>query len=295
VKTAIAIRLLLALFFVILVRGAASAQSAAEVFSRELAEIRWVAYAPTNFHPEASPPVPPSRASVTADLELLRRHGCDGLVTYSASLPEVVEIAARLGFRGVLLGVWDPASAEELATARRLAALPVVKGIIVGNEGLMFRRYDLPTLGRAMRSLRRATGKPVSTTEVVESYYTEPELIAWSDFLAPNVHPFFHEQRDPTAAAAWTTAVWQRLRQHLPAGFPVLFKEVGLPSAGQAGLSEAAQAEYYRQLALTPVRYVYFEAFDAAFKQGAVEQSWGFFRADRAPKPAAAVLCAGHP
>ena len=65
---------------------------------------------------------------------------------------------------------------------------------------------------------------------------------------------------------------------------------MGLPLAGQPELSEEAQKEYYERLRKSDVRFVFFEAFDAHFKRGLMEQSWGIFRADRSPKPAAAIL-----
>ena len=40
----------------------------------------------------------------------------------------------------------------------------------------------------------------------------------------------------------------------------VFFKEVGLPTAGAFGLSEANQDLYYRGLARTDVHFAYFEA-----------------------------------
>lgn len=253
-----------------------------------LRSIYWISYAPTNYQP----PKPPPRASIRSDLQILRGAGFTGLVTYTASLPDIALEAKRLGFKALLLGVWDPANEQELLFAERTAADKFVAGLIIGNEGLMFRRYTQDALERAIRSLRATTGKPVSTTEVIESFYTKPELAAWSDFLTVNVHPYFHEKRVPTEGAEWTVAAWARLQQHLHGSKSVLFKEVGLPSAGGRGLSEAAQADYYRRLIGTDVCFSFFEAFDARFKQGAVEQSWGIFRADRSPKPAADVFSA---
>jgi exo-beta-1,3-glucanase (GH17 family) len=154
----------------------------------------------------------------------------------------------------------------------------------------MFRRYSTKALKQAMDDLRAATQKPVATTEVIDAYYTRPELVEWCDFLAVNAHPFFHGKRDPATAVDWTLAAWNRLRVHVPFDKPIIFKEVGLPTRGQAGLSEQAQNEYYSMLRGSDVRFVYFEAFDALFKQGPLEQSWGLFHADRSPKPAAALL-----
>jgi len=248
----------------------------------------WAAYAPTNFNPEASPPVLPSEDSIREDLRTLRAFGFNGLVTYGADVAAVPRIAEEVGFRHMLLGVWDPRNPQEIERVKEAAASSRVLGIIVGNEGLMFRRYDLQTLRKAMDDMRRQTGKPVSTTEVIESYFTTRELVDWSDFLAVNAHPYFHQKRDPDQAVEWTVKAYENLVARVP-DKPVVFKEVGLPTRGAEDVSEENQFRYYSLLSKTPVRFVYFEAFDALFKTGALEQSWGLFRADRTPKPAAWV------
>jgi hypothetical protein len=73
-----------------------------------LYNIRWVAYAPTNFNPTAAPPILPSDDSIRADLEVLKAAGFTGLVTYGAHLAVTPRIAEEAGFQGLLLGVWDP-------------------------------------------------------------------------------------------------------------------------------------------------------------------------------------------
>jgi exo-beta-1,3-glucanase (GH17 family) len=259
-------------------------------FEKVLEQTRWIDYAPTNYNPETTPVMLPSEASVREDMRVLRSAGFDGLITYAATLPVIVKVAQEEGFRSVLLGVWDPASAEELRLAKESAANPVVAGIIVGNEGLTFRRYDFDTLRRAMEQLRRDTGKPVSTTEVVEYFYTSRNLVESSDFLTVNAHPYFHGHRDPVRAVDWTLGAWCRLKRHVP-DKPILFKEVGLPTEGASENDEAYQRAYYRQLlTTTDVQFAFFEAFDTLFKAGAVEQRWGLFRSDRSPKAAALVL-----
>ena len=67
-------------------------------------DVRWIAYAPTNYDPEAHPPRFPSKNSIRADLVALRRAGFDGLVTYSATLPEIIEVAESVGFRCEISG-----------------------------------------------------------------------------------------------------------------------------------------------------------------------------------------------
>lgn len=257
---------------------------------RLLRHTRWVAYAPTGFNPDTKPATVPADDSIRADLQLLRRAGFDGVITYGADLPSVVTLAGQEGFSAVLLGIWDPSSQEEISLGVNSARDPVVKGVIVGNEGLTFHRYDPETLRLAIEQVRRETGKPVSTTEVIEIFYTNRDLIDWSDFVTVNAHAYFHGHRDPVRAVDWTLGAWDRLLFHVR-GKPILFKEVGLPTAGDIDNSEQYQRDFYfRLLTTTDVHFAFFEAFDQLFKPGSLEKSWGIFRADRNPKQAAGAL-----
>lgn len=276
---------------VALTDGQATAKRAK--LEQQLFSLRWVAYAPTNYNPQVSPPVIPSDESIQADLALLRQAGFDGLITYGASLTAIPRIAEQIGFRGMLLGVWQPGNTTEMAQAKVAAKRDLVMGIIVGNEGLTFSRYKLATLQQAMEEMKRETGKPVSTTEIIEAYFGKPELIEWSDFLAVNAHPFFHRVKEPRQAVAWTSKSYQNLLKRAQ-GKPLLFKEVGLPTAGEDGLSEEGQAQYYALLTATEVKFAWFEAFDGSWKSwGAVEPHWGLWRSDRRPKSVVRVIVSG--
>lgn len=280
----------------IAVPSVANSEQTVSIDQDELREriygLRWIAYAPTNFNPNASPPVKPPDESIRADLLVLHRAGFQGLVLYGADLVSIPRIAEEVGFRGILLGVWSPGNQTELAQAREAAKSAIVLGIIVGNEGLTFARYDLPTLRTAMEQVRRETGKPVSTTEIIERYYNTPELMEWSDFLAVNAHPFHHGIREPRAAVDWTESAYRNLS--VLTAKPLVFKEVGLPSSVGRELSQEAQAKYYSLLRLTNVKFVYFESFDGdGWKTWApTEGHWGLWFSDRRPKLAARALIA---
>jgi len=266
-----------------------AAETLSDSIKKQLLDIRWVAYAPTNFNPDPKNKLIPTDESIRADLEVLHNAGFDGLVTYGAEFTQIPRIAKEVGFRGMLLGVWDAKNAEELAKAKETAKEDIVLAIIVGNEGLMSNRYDFATLKRVVEEMAEATGKPVTTTEVVESYITNKELLQIGHFLAPNAHPYHHSVKEPSKAVDWTVKTFEDLQKHTDK--LILLKEVGLPTEGDTGLSEEAQAEYYRLLKDTTVKFIYFEAFDGPWKQGGkVEPHWGLFRADRSSKPVLKVL-----
>jgi exo-beta-1,3-glucanase (GH17 family) len=282
-------------------------QNASAILFDQLARLRWIAYSPTHFDPTTRPPKWPSENDVREDLRVLRDAGFNGLVTYGsnylnpanpAQLLDIAGLAQGTKFEGMIVGVWNPLDEKELQAAERAAQHRVVVGYCVGNEGWEVR-YDLQKLTAAMERLRRATGKPVATTEEAHDYYENSPLWKISDWIFPNVHPYFAGHRDPQAAVKWTEEIYQTLRS--VSDKPLIFKEVGLPSGGDSKLSQAGQAEYYRLLRKTKVAYVVFEAFDAPWKhlgrpkadgtypQPDPEPHWGIFTYDRKPKEAASI------
>jgi len=259
-------------------------------WEQKFSSMRWIAYAPPSANPNKR--IEASTEAISDDLAVLHRAGFSGLVTYGSSgrmghdLPTLAQSA---GFQGLIMGIWDPTNREELANAEVAAKLPLVLGFCIGNEGL-HKRYELPALSTAIESLRKATGKPVTTTEVIE-YYADKTLLQLGDWIFPNAHPYFHNRLDPDVAVRWTQAAYDDTVRR--AGRFVMFKEVGLPTAGdpRKRLSEENQQRYYQELAKTNTRFVYFEAFDQPWKTNlAVEPHWGLFRADRTPKLLAVAL-----
>ena len=239
---------------------------------------------------------------------MLHSAGFNGLVTYGSNyadpdrpgqMLDIPRLAQEVGFEGMIVGVWDPTREDELQAAEQVGGYPVVVGYSVGNEGLDVR-YDRETLESAMERLRQATGKPVSTTEEANDYYENSPLWDLSDWIFPNVHPYFAGRYDPQQAVEWTERIFESLDS--VSDKPLIFKEVGLPSGGDRDLSESRQAQYYQLLQETNVAYVVFEAFDAPWKHlgrpgpdGTYwpdpEPHWGIFASDRTPKEAAVNIC----
>lgn len=299
-------------------RPSPTAQDLTQDLAQDLAQhIRthcWITYTPTAFDPRPTPMVWPSRASVEADLAALRRIGVEGLVTYRSffydaagesdrEILPLVDLAAAAGFKAMVVGVWDPGSEAELAAAEAVGGEPLVWGYSVGNEGLG-KRYDRAVLTAAIDRLRQATGKPIATTEETPDYFQNLALYSTGDWIFANIHPYFAGIRDPDRAAAWTARMYVLLSRRSSGGadqLPIVFKEVGLPTAGAENVSEAQQAAYYRALKRTEATYVNFAAFDLPWKQNTgqgdssaaenPEPYWGVLRADRSPKPAAQHLC----
>jgi hypothetical protein len=165
-------------------------------------------------------------------------------------------------------------------------AAPFVDGYCIGNEGLSAGRYTRAELEEAMDELRGATGKPVTTTEPSGEY--QGDLMDFGDWIFPNVHPYWHGFTDPLAAVDWTIAEYENFTGRTDK--VVFFKEVGLPSNGDANMNEENQNTYYKEMSKWNVdnesmAFAYFEAFDQPWKDWAgVEPYWGIFDQDRNEK-----------
>jgi exo-beta-1,3-glucanase (GH17 family) len=288
------------------VASAARADVDPERVRAALASVRFVAYSPRGFDPGAGGSAPPA-AALRADLAVLRPT-FDGLITYSCAsgLDALPRLAREAGFRAVVVGVWAPDDAGELARALAAAkAEPeVVIALALGNEGLFFHRYDPAALVRAFARARRALpALALTTSEPFSVYLDDPQSLPREDLLLPNVHPIdqpWYGTAPPETAVDFVANVVSKLEARF--GVPVLVKETGLPSGPkEAGFDPAAQAGFWSALRrrLPPTRahaFAYFEAFDGPWKPArspdpspakrAREAHWGFFELDGTAKPA---------
>jgi exo-beta-1,3-glucanase (GH17 family) len=274
-----------------------------------LADGRFVTYGPTSLQVHDGRVTPADRESIRADLRVLRPR-FDSLVTYAAihGSEAIPDVAAELGFRAVVIGLWDPFDEREvtaaLAAARRHPRLVV--GLSLGNEQVFAGRRpiaDLPARVAAIRA--RAPGLALATTEPFHVYYGDAAqpLLRELDFVLLNVHPIFQpwwRAADDAHGARFVTGVVDEVRaRHCG---PVLVKETGVPTAPAAyGYTPERQASFYRALraGFAPSRdaaFSYFAAFDAPWRvadEQAVpghhpeEAHWGLYEENRRPKRAA--------
>ncbi|MBX3490275.1 hypothetical protein [Parvibaculum sp.] len=274
-----------------------------------MAEGRFVAYQPTELKIWDGNPVQASEVSIRADLETLRPW-FDGLITYGAhSGAELVpKIAEELGYRAVVMGIWDIEDEVEIenALAARRAHPDIVVGISLGNEIVFGNRGDWTALKGAIEKLRaHAPMLPLTVTEPFATFL-EPEaapLLAELDFLAVNIHPVFEPwfaEAPPANWADFVVRVVARLGGEAFCG-PILVKETGVPTGPrEKNFDEAKQAAFYAEMtkALPPAReraFAFFSAFDAPWRiydfnpvpgHHPEEAHWGLFTEDRKPKRA---------
>ena len=266
-----------------------------------------IAFAPTNWDPRPATRRRPSAESIRKDLEALRP-AFNGLVTYGYDkdiTPVVIREAVRQRYSAMLLGIWDVKSRTEREGIVRLAKQywnKLAIGIVVGNEGITFRRYTSKDVETAAALLKKSLGDlpvPLTTSEPY-SAYSRKFLQDFGDFLAPNIHPVFDrpDLKDPVKAVAWVKERAAALSRR--AGKPLLVKETGFPHAHQH-FSKDLQARFWRAylshrriLPLNGGLWVSctcaFEAFDQPFKAQSTgiefEDDWGLLSSTRSVHPA---------
>ncbi len=280
-----------------------------------MAQGRFIAYEPTSLRVIDGRVTDADADSIRADLVRLRER-FDALITYDAihGAQQIPAIAAELGFRALIIGVWDPTDAEQLAAALDAALRfpQLIAGISLGNELLFAHRSDPARLAALIARVRaRAPAVALSTSEPFH-IYDDPAaaaVLTRLDFVLLNVHPIFQPWfRDASAATAAQFVVNVLARLAPLACGPMLVKETGVPTApASGGFSEALQAEFYRELrrrlpASRTRGFAYFAAFDAPWRAydatgvpGAPgvhpeEAHWGLYDAARRPKLAAREL-----
>ncbi len=277
-----------------------------------LREVRFVAYTPTDFTVVNGQPKHASATRIGQDLSLLHRD-FQGLITYSCAngVEQVPAVAARLGYRALILGVWDPTSKAEVDTAVALARRypGLVVGISLGNETLLAKRLPWPVLRRALEQLRVALPNVAVTTSEPFYYYLlddTPGFLDAQDFLLPSIHPLYQPWFKGSTVETdvdFVVEVLSKLAARTDK--PILVKETGLPSGPQdLGFTPANQALFWSLLS-TRVRadgkraFAYFEAFDqpwkaenarAEFGLHPEEGHWGFYDTQGRGKPVLRAL-----
>jgi exo-beta-1,3-glucanase (GH17 family) len=274
---------------------------------------RFIAYQPTALKVFDGNLTGADEASIEADLKVLRPW-FDGLITYGAlaGAERVPDVAAKLGFRAVIIGVWDPSNTEELNNALTAAKRhpQLVAGLSLGNEIIFGKRGNWLVLEETLKTVRRrAPSLPLALTEPFAQFLDDKAAapaLEQTDFMLANIHPVFEKWFATAPAFNWADFVVQ-IMTRLEASYcrPILVKETGVPTGpASEGFDEAKQAAFYRELErqLPPARkraFAYFTAFDAPWRVHDFnpvagvhpeEAHWGLFSESRVPKPVMTAL-----
>jgi exo-beta-1,3-glucanase (GH17 family) len=284
-----------------------------------MAHGRFVAYQPTSLQVVNGYLTHADPDSIRADLKVLRSR-FDSLITYGSinGAEAIPGIAASLGFRAVIIGIWNPFDATELNAAVTAAkSYPtLVAGISLGNEMLFFHRHGSAELVKLLDTVHVQDPQlPLATTEPFHMFY-EPAaapILERLDFLLANVHPIFEPWFRSTSdgdAAQFVVNVVSKLAGSYCG--PILVKETGIPTAPEEkGFTEKRQAGFYEELqrrfpASNERAFTYFAAFDAPWRLNDAgpapgqrpapeEAHWGLYNERRQPKPVvASITPLGH-
>jgi hypothetical protein len=231
------------------------------------------------------PDGPPSPRTLRSDAESLHAVGFRAVATGATSraLAPVCRVFKRSGFRTVLVGIRDPRDRSELRRAVHLKRC--ADGYVVGSDGLSAGRYVRDDLDRAIRTVRDATGRPVTTREPLAAYRDDATLRGAGDWLFPTIQPWYADKRDSQEACGWTIYAYRDLAERAPAGIAAVIGATGLPTEGALTTSEHYQRAFFMCLESRQVPFAYFEAFDEPSRHDdAAGPHWGLFRADGSPK-----------
>ena len=274
---------------------------------------RFVSYSPTGLKIWNEGTATPDEKSIHDDLVALHPW-FDGVITYGAldGLDRVPDVAAKLGYRAVILGVWDITDEKEidlaLAAAKRHPDLVV--GLSLGNELVYGNRASWDDLSKAITRVRKkAPSLPLGATEPF-AWWLKPEakpVLGKLDFLLSNEHPAFEPWFSDAPAkngADYVVDVTGQVAE-VYCG-PILVKETGLPTKpASRNFTPERQAAFWKALEaeMPPTRkraFAGFAAFDAPWRvydetpgtegPNPSEGAWGLFTVDRKPKPVMDVL-----
>ncbi|KWU17929.1 glycosyltransferase family 2 protein [Burkholderia cenocepacia] len=236
----------------------------------------------------------PTEAEIRQDFQQLSQY-TSHIRTYSASEgPVIGPIAQEFGMT-VMAGSWVQGDKE--ADEKELKALiaeakssKAVKQLLVGNESLLRGDLTVEQLSRYLDRVRKATKKPVSTTEPWNIWLENPELAKHVDFIAVHILPVWEKQPIENAVD-FTFARLADLQRKFPKKRIVL-AETGWPSGGEANGAAVPSAKnqslYLREFAerakAQHTNYFVFTFADEAWKraeEGRVGMYWGIVGADR--------------
>lgn len=286
-------------------------QSAAAPLPNLIQQTRFIAYTPRSFSSGGGSGKihAATEAGIREDLTLLHPF-FNGVITYSATsgLEAVPRIAHELGFRALILGIWDPSSETEIDNVIHATQKypDLIGAIIVGNEGLYTRRYLPQDVDKAMQRIKKECPEMAVTTSEPFFLYFEKEYTNFfksHDLLMPNIHPVFEKwftASNPAQGVDMVIEMADKFQSTYTK--PLLIKETGMPgysshdgSNKDKGFSMERQRLFWsdilKRFSFSPSQSLAcFEAFDAPWKPAEMaatlpgdhssEAFWGFFNKD---------------
>eukprot|EP00210_Caulerpa_lentillifera_P003750 g3583.t1 len=286
------------------------------------------------YTPYRIPDICPTEEEVEEDLQYLWRH-TRRVRTYSMGCMTVNRVFLKHASEGrlsVLLGVWIDGMEQDKEEINRLmtvlAEFPYADfaGIAVGNEVALRETMTNSDLVQTVISVRdeirqlavanssRALNEvPVFTIEIIPI----PALVAASDMLAINIHPFYRRDLqhtpDPEVMAnriLEATAHQIDFYRNMAPEKQIVVTEIGWPTesapndvgVGDPEIAFRFLQKFVEYCAIQDIQYYWFELFDSLWKKASFptqpdslsEFHWGIYKGDRkTPKFRDHIGCSG--
>ncbi|KAJ0394585.1 hypothetical protein P43SY_003863 [Pythium insidiosum] len=242
--------------------------------------------------------------SVRADLALIQSRGFSHVRTYISKFgnTDMAAIVAASGLRSAL-GVPYPNGdyKEHAAAAIKAAQSGTVDYIMVGNENLMGAGAVPGDMIQVINDIKSKVpgnvkvGTVQATSECVRTIGGWDALVAASDVIGVNIHPFFHKGAGASVKTAIDEANAQWERCQSAGGGKLILTETGWPTAGSTngnqGSLDFAEGYFnaYKSWSgkIPGNAKFYFQMFDQPHRDSAFEQTYGILRADSSTKFAA--------
>jgi exo-beta-1,3-glucanase (GH17 family) len=231
---------------------------------------------------------------VAKSIHSMKSHGIKNIRTYSQEcdqLDAILKAIKKEGGMTVLAAVWlDGSSKDEQEISKLKAVLAknkgnsAISGILVGNEVVFSGGMSASTLINKIKAVKKfARGFKVGTADITTSF--SKELIAVSDFLAVNIHPFFGGVTESDAMSNLNAQVSNFKKT--AGSKEILVTETGWPTVGssnQKSKPSTSNAEkYVSALSKSKLKYYYFEWQDSEWKDGGqynIEKHFGLINSN---------------
>jgi glucan 1,3-beta-glucosidase len=233
-----------------------------------------------------------SASEIAHSVQQMKAAGINNIRTYSQECDQLSSILKAINTNGggmtVLAAVWiDGTSNDEAEIARLkqvLNATPDVspiRGILVGNEVLfkgLMSSSELVSKVKAVKSI--AKGIKVGSVEIDTTY--SKDLMAVSDIVCANIHPFFSHVNIKNAAS--NLNMQYNNFKKIAGGKEVYITETGWPSSGaDAGAAHPSLENteaFATAVSKTSLPYYFFEWQDSQWKSKGIESSFGLLGPD---------------
>ncbi|MHC4442598.1 MAG: glycoside hydrolase family 17 protein [Planctomycetota bacterium] len=260
----------------------------------------WHLYSPYR----ENPGTPIDESQIRKELKMLYDSGARGLVTYEMmnGLERVPKIAKEIGFRWVIAGIYwwtnGTANGQNQSTlddekSNLEDQIQWIDGIVIGNEGLIESsvwnqpRYTITDLQRELQLIRtRYPDKPVTTAEGTDTYEKYSQLVSdpsLTDFVFPNIHPWWGGFRDPTQGVNNIVNTINSVPFSLRGDQLLVIHESWWPSETE-GQDENTQETFFQELLNVDIPFCWGETIDQPWKganEGSVGAHWGLWHYDR--------------